>query len=116
MLVGCAMYTDLLKAPSLLSLSLQVDDMDTVQGIKSILKPSTSLELLSKESPKEWPTVKLLLFRIENESTESDKVYQGATLSRFKDELGSRCADLDMQNLQRLGETFKDLVRPSSSI
>ena len=41
--------------------------------------------------------------RIENES--SSKVYQGATLSLFNDDMVSRCADLSLLDLQRLSET-----------
>lgn len=33
MLVGCALYVDALKVPSLLSLALQEDGVDIVQGI-----------------------------------------------------------------------------------
>ena len=68
--------------------------MDLFQGIKNILKSSAALKSLSKVSPKQWPTVKLVLSKIENES--SSKVYQGATLSRFNDKMVSRCADLSL--------------------
>ena len=43
MLIGCAMYVDALKIPSLLSLTLQEDGIDIVQSIQSILKSSASL-------------------------------------------------------------------------
>ena len=52
MLIGCAMYIDILKAPSILSLTLQDDKVDIIQGIKSILKAAGSLQ--SQENPKEW--------------------------------------------------------------
>lgn len=37
-ILGCAMYVDILKPPSLLSLPLQESELDTVLGIKTILK------------------------------------------------------------------------------
>ena len=37
-LLGCAMYIDVLKAPSLLSLTLQNEFVDIVQGIKNNLQ------------------------------------------------------------------------------
>ena len=58
MLVGCALYIDALKIPSLLSLSLQVDGVDVVQGIQNILKSSASW---CHDLPNQWPTVKLVL-------------------------------------------------------
>ena len=66
-IVGCAMYVDLLKPPSLLSLSLQDCQLDTVSAIKSILKSATALRNLGKQDPFEWPTIKLLLGRIKEE-------------------------------------------------
>ena len=62
------MYIDVLKAPSLLSLTLQNEFIDIVQGVKNILQAVSSLEGLTKTSPKEWPTVKLVLLRIDSES------------------------------------------------
>ena len=37
MIIGCALYTDILKPASLLSLTLQENDINIVQGIKCIL-------------------------------------------------------------------------------
>ena len=51
MLIGCSMYIDILKAPSILSLVLQEDGMDIIQGIKAILKSVSSLQSLNKEAP-----------------------------------------------------------------
>lgn len=44
MLIGSALYVDVLKPPSLLSLTLQDDDLDIVQGLKHILKSTKVLE------------------------------------------------------------------------
>ena len=84
------MYVDILKAPSILSLSLQDAGMDIIQGIKSILKAAISLQSLSKENPKEWSPVKLTLSRITEEG--SEKVYQGSTLSNYTDVMLSSCS------------------------
>lgn len=58
MLIGCDLYVDALRMPSLLSLTLQEDGIDIVQGIQSIFKSSASLESLTKDPPNQWPTVK----------------------------------------------------------
>ena len=51
MLIGSALYTDVLKPASLLSLTLQDDDIDVVQGIKHILKSHSTLKKLSTQNP-----------------------------------------------------------------
>ena len=43
-IVGCAMYIDILKSPSLLSISLQASELDVILGIKNILKSTTALK------------------------------------------------------------------------
>lgn len=59
-LVGCAMYVDILKPPSLLSLSLQGHELDMVLGINNTLKSVTALKRLARQDHFEWPTFKLL--------------------------------------------------------
>ena len=80
-LVGCAMYTEVLKPPSTLSLSLQGSDVDIVFGIKQLLKASTTLRSMVKQDPLQRPTVKIVLDRMKNDGGEN--VYQGVALKRF---------------------------------
>lgn len=54
MLIGAALYIDVLKSPSILSLCLQDDCLDIVGGI------SKSLKALSEEDALQWPTIKLV--------------------------------------------------------
>ena len=49
-----------------------------VQGIKNILKSVTALKNLAKQDALEWPTVKLLLGRIQEVDGE---MYQDATIT-----------------------------------
>ncbi len=51
MLIGAAMYIDVLKCPSILSLTLQEDNLDIVGGIKCILKSRKSLQSMSDQDP-----------------------------------------------------------------
>ena len=53
-ILGCALYVDILKPASILSLCLQENDLDTVLGIKNILKSAATLKSLSKQDPFEW--------------------------------------------------------------
>jgi len=50
-ILGCALYVDILKPASILSLCLQDTDLDLVAGIKAILKSSAVLKNLSKTEP-----------------------------------------------------------------
>ena len=57
-LIGCALYIEKLKPPSILSLSLQGSNIDIVLAIKQILKATTALKSLAGTDPLQWPTVK----------------------------------------------------------
>lgn len=100
------MYVDILKAPSILSLTLQDDGVDIIQGIKSILKAASSLQSLYKENPREWSTMKLVLSRITEE--DSKKVYQGSTLSSYTDAMLSSCSAQAKADLGKLDGKIKE--------
>ena len=110
MLIGCAMYIDILKAPSLLSLTLQKDSIDIIYCIKQILKSLESLDTLSKQDPKEWPTVSLVFTRISDCNSEDDAdgqpVYQGANLSHYNGAF-STCSRQAKADLLSLSESVK---------
>lgn len=75
-LIACAMYTQVLKPPSILILSLQGSDVDIVFGIKQLLKALTTLASMVKQDPLQWPTIKIVLDRVKNDSGEmSTKVW-----------------------------------------
>ena len=106
MLIGCSMYIDILKAPSILSLVLQEDGMDIIQGIKAILKSVSYLQSLNKEAPKEWSTVKLTLTRIADEG--GSKVYQGSDLSNYTEAMLRKCFTDGLADLKNLDTALKE--------
>ena len=106
MLIGCSMYIDILKAPSILSLVLQEDGMDIIQGIKAILKSVSSLKSLNKKAPKEWSTVKLTLMRIADEG--ESKVYQGSDLSNYTEAMLRKCFTDGLADLKKLDTALKE--------
>lgn len=117
MIIGSALYTDALKPASLLSLTLQDDDIDVVQGIKNILKSHTSLKKLTSQDVVEWPVTKVVLSKLKDEN--GGKVYQGSELHNFKDSTIKTCQDqaltdlksLDDQMCSRLEWSDVDLMR-----
>ena len=72
------MYVEILKGPSILSLCLQKSDCDSVYGLKQILKVADSIRSLRRQDPSLWPTVKLLMEKIDSEG--SIACYQGVEI------------------------------------
>ena len=75
------MYIDVLKSPSMLSLSLQKSDCDIVYVLKQFLKAADSIKSLRIQNPSLWPTVKLMLERIHTEG--NVVTYQGAEIKNY---------------------------------
>lgn len=98
MLIGVAMYVEVLKAPSILSQCLQDQCLDNVSGIKAILKASKSLNCLTVIDPLEWPTIKLVQSRISDEGN----MYQGAVLHNFSQSVFQHCGKEALEDLRRL--------------
>ena len=75
------MYVDVLKAPSLLSLSLQDENLDIVLGIKQILKSSKALKSMASQDPLQWPTVQLVCsgLRMRREARFTKEVFSAIT-------------------------------------
>ena len=106
-ILGCAMYVDILKPASLLSLSLQESELDMVLGIKNILKSTTALKSLARQDPFEWPTVKLLLRRMKDKGGE--KSYQGAALQNVSPATQESLKQDALHYLNREGERTTDI-------
>ena len=105
MIIGSALYTDALKPASLLSLTLQDDDINIAQGIKNILKSHTSLKKLTSQNPVEWPVTKMVLSRLKDEN--GGKVYQGSELHQFRDTTIKTCADQALADLKSLDDKMR---------
>ena len=103
---GCAMYVDILKPPTLLSLSLQGCELDTVLAIKNILKSSAALKSLARQDPLEWPTVKLLLGKVTTEG--SNKLYQGAVLKNAGPETVEKSKEDALHDLTGFNEKMRE--------
>ena len=112
-ILGCAMYVDILKPPSLLSLSLQGCELDTVLGIKNILKSIAALKSLAKQDPREWLTVKLLLGRIKDEGGE--KLYQGAALKNYSPAVQEKSKQDALLDLTGLDEKMRERLKWSDT-
>lgn len=105
-LIGCALYVDVLKAPSLLSLSLQENETDRISGIKHILNTMEILQLLKNTNACEWPTVTTVLAAIVEE--ENSKSYQGVALADFTSSTVSQCSGMALEDLYTLDDNLKD--------
>ena len=89
-LIGCALYIDVLQSPSLLSLSLQDECIDVASEIKNLLKSHRSLEKLSSQEPLKWPSVTSVYSKVKRGINDSSS-YQGVVLRRYNDSTISSC-------------------------
>ena len=105
-LVGCALYMDILKPPSLLSHTLQDDKLDLVLGIKHILKTIKSLKALAGQDPLQRPTVKLVCSKIKDE--DGSKQYQGALLQCYDTRTLEHCKEQALADLKQLDLKMRD--------
>lgn len=108
------LYVDILKAPSLLSLSLQGNELDVVLGIKNTLKAVGALKSLAKLDGLEWPTVKLLQGRIKDE--DGEKSYQGAILKNYSLETREKTKKDALQDLALLDEKMRERLAWSDTM
>ena len=102
MLIGCAMYVEALKPVSLLSLTLQKEGADIVTSIDNTLKSVKALKSLTELTTVEWPTVKLVKSRLE----ENQKEYQGVALQNF-DSILEQCKKHVKDDICRLEQKIK---------
>ena len=105
MLIGAALYVEVLKSPSCLSLCLQDDHLDIISGIKSLLKSSKSLKSMAEQDPLQWQLPKLVCSRIKDEG--GDKLYQGAVLQGYSVAVLSQCASIVLRDLQELSAQIR---------
>lgn len=82
LLLGFALFHDILKPAAILCKALQGDDLCIVGAIESLLRTSSAIEKLKDMQFKEYPSVKKVLLRIKHEDEE--KVYQGVTLTHLE--------------------------------
>ena len=113
MLIGSALYVDLLKPASLLSLSLQGEKLDIVHGLQAVLKSGKSLKSMAGKDPLQWPTVKLVCSRVKED--DGGKVYQGATLHHYTSDIVKFCAEQARKDSRRLEEKMKERLEWSDA-
>ena len=104
-IIGCDLYTDVLKPVSLLSLTLQDDHINVVQGIKYILQSHSSLKKLTSQDPIQWPTTKVVFSRLKAEN--GGKVYQGAELQHFTATTAKACANQALTDPKSLDDHMR---------
>ena len=106
--MACAMYIDILQSPSLLSLSLQDNNLDIVKGIRGILKSHKSLKKFSSLDPFQWPTVRVTCCKIAEDPDEDGKyMYQGVCLKSYSESVKKACKEQVVADLNRLDEQLR---------
>ena len=85
MLIGCAMFYDILKPAAILCKVLQDDEVCVVGAIEGFLKTSRQIESLASITFDDLPTVKKVLGRMQNDGIEN--TYQSVVLARFDESI-----------------------------
>ena len=80
MLIGAAMYNDILKFPLCLSLTLREEKLDVIKAIQHLLKARKLLQSLSKQNLLEWPSFSMVYNRIVEDVSSKIHSYQGIAL------------------------------------
>ena len=110
--IGSALYIDVLKPASTLSSALQEDDLDIVGGIKQVLKSSKSLQELLDQDASEWPTLQLVCCRTKEEKGEFS--YKGAVLSDYSPDNMQQCWKDAIEDLKKLDQEMRSRLEWSN--
>ena len=89
-LIGCAVFHDILKPVSILCKSLQADELSIVSTIEAILRTTASIKKLKVMEMEDFPSVKTVLLRLKNSQCagENSKTYQSVDIVRLDQALG----------------------------
>ena len=82
MLLGCALFHDLLKPAATLCKVLQDDEVCVISAIEAVLKTSKNIQVVLDTAFKDLSMVKKVLSRIQDDN--NDKTYQGAVLAKYE--------------------------------
>ena len=107
-ILGCAVFHDLLKPCASLSKSLQDSELSIIDAIEAILKTSKAIERLKTTSFDELPTVKKVLSRIQD--TDDGMVYQGAVIVRYPEAI-TYLRSQKTKFMESVLECLKDRIR-----
>ena len=81
-LLGCAVFHDIIKPAAILCKVLQGEELCIVSVIEALLKTTTSMEKLKTIKMEEFPSVRKVLLRIKEEDN-GEITYQGVELIRY---------------------------------
>ena len=66
-LLGCALFHDILKPTAILCKSFQADEISVVSAIEAILRTSASMKKLKTTEMEDFPSVKKVLLRVKDD-------------------------------------------------
>ena len=121
MILGCALFLDLLKPAATLCKALQNDELSVPSAIEAILHTTKSLENLKDKNFDDYPTVKRVCTSIQ--SSDDQCTYQGTKLDNYEGALTylrSHCSEWNESIMtclkQRVKAQHTDLLTNSLTI
>ena len=94
-LLGCAFYSDLLSSCATFSKTMQLDHLDVLGALLSLLQTVNEVRKLSSKPLTQWPTYAMVLKNIKNEGGQN--IYQCQALKKLdeaKEHFSSQCTHL----------------------
>ena len=88
-LLGCAVFHDILKPAAILCKSFQADEISIVSTIEAILRTTASMKKLKSTEMEDLPSVKKVVLRLKSSSSDStsSKTYQGVEIAEVDQSL-----------------------------
>ena len=93
--MGCAFYSDLLSSYATFSKTMQLDHLDVLGALLSLLQTVNEVRKLSSKPLTQWPTYAMVLKNIKNEGGQN--IYQCQTLKKLdeaNEHFSSQCTHL----------------------
>ena len=92
-LLGCAVFHDILKPAAILCKSFQADEISIVSTIEAILRTTAAMKKLQNTEMEDLPSVKKVILRLKHDATASSssstssKTYQGVEITKLDQSL-----------------------------
>ena len=111
-LLGCAVFHDVLKPTAILCKALESDEICVKSVIESILRTTKKMEKLKGTQLKEFPFIKKVLLRVKED--DEPRTYQGVKLAHFNQAKTSLSSHY-VEYIDLVLTCMRDCLKPTGS-
>lgn len=113
-LLGCAVFHDVLTPTAMLCKVLQCDEVCITSVIESILRTTKKMEKMKATQLKELPSVKKVLLRVREEEDDPCRTYQSVDLAHF-DQALTFLSNHYVEYIDSVLTCMRDRLKPTGS-